>query len=516
MDIKLLIVKAITLIYQESHLAGVQSSTTKPLIKDALEFVKVPENGVDEGLERNSIIHLRATLLGMMQSNDSQPYDKNDLLQRLRINLRGDDATYEAFVSTIIDYDDQEKLLKIVARGKRELKSFVSKEKAKEVFKRASHKMVFNSNDIGDLDAFLKNTMAQLAEIDAGHNDTKTDPAFVGTIDFGSKESVTAAFAEMKAALSSEGTIKMPWQKANEMLGENDGIRRGETHLWNALPHNYKSGLLMDIFISGCIFNNPFLFDTTKKPALVLFSTEDDLPLIIKKIYVILKQRELNYEVPVLIKKVSEEEATDYVMTELTKTGWNVFIHRVKPSLFTVHKYISTMEDYKANGFEVAMVVCDYLAMFSKEGRRAENKGDDIQDLFRSTREYNAANRIAFVTAHQLSTDVKALKRINPDTYLLDLPGKGYYEGCRKIDTEVDFEGYINKRTVVNGTYLELLWGKHRGVVPGEDKKYFVLKFLESPLYGIAYDFDREDSSFKVVGGKPNTEGGGKEWFDIE
>ena len=165
MDIKLLIVKAITLIYQESHLTGVQSSTTKPLIKDALEFVKVPENGVDEGLERNSIIHLRATLLGMMQSNDSQPYDKNDLLQRLRINLRGDDATYEAFVSTIIDYDDQEKLLKIVARGKRELKSFVSKEKAKEVFKRASHKMVFNSNDIGDLDAFLKSTMAQLAEI---------------------------------------------------------------------------------------------------------------------------------------------------------------------------------------------------------------------------------------------------------------------------------------------------------------------------------------------------------------
>lgn len=145
-----------------------------------------------------------------------------------------------------------------------------------------------------------------------------------------------------------------------------------------------------------------------------------------------------------------------------------------------------------------------------------DNKGDDIQDLFRRQREYNSANRIGFETAHQLSTDVKALKRINPDNYLAELPGKGYYEGCRKIDTEVDFEGYLNKRTVNNGTYLEVLWGKHRGIVPNETEKYFVLKFLDAPMYGIAYDFDGVDSSYKIVGGKSNTNGGGKEWFDLE
>lgn len=514
MDIKLLIVKAITLIYQESQLGDVRDSTTKPIIRRAMEFVKVPENGVDEGLERNSIVHLRSTLMWMLQSPDSQPYDRNDLLQRLRINLGGDEGTYDAFYQALKEYDDKDKLAELVRHSKRELQSFVSKEKAKDILRKASHKMAFKPNDIGDLDSFLKMTIGELAEVDAATHDHKTDPAFVGSIDFSCKDSVDSALQEMQAALSTEGVIKMPWQKSNEMFGENDGIRRGETHLWNALPHNYKSGLLMDVFIGACIFNDPFLFNKELKPALVLFSTEDDLPLIVKKIYQILKQRETG--LPVLIKTIPLEEARDYVMAELTRRGWNVFIHRVKPSMFTVTKYIATMEDYKARGFEVALVVCDYLAMFSKEGRRMENKGDDIQDLFRSTREYNAANRVAFVTAHQLSTDVKALKRINPDTYLLDLPGKGYYEGCRKIDTEVDFEGYINKRTVVNGTYLEILWGKHRGVVPGENNKYFVLKFLEPPLYGIDYDFDKEDSSFKIVGGKANSEGGGKEWFDIE
>jgi hypothetical protein len=514
MDIKLLIVKSITLLYQESHLEGINDSLAKPVVRKALEFIKVPENGADEGIERNSIVHLRTTLLWMIQCPDSQPYDKNELLQRLRINLGGDDGTYDAFIQSIKDYIDNDTLGVIVRRSMRDLQSFLSKEKAKDILKKASHKMAFKPNDIGDLDSFIKMTIGDLAEIDVCGTDVKADPAFIGSIDFQSVESVDTALQEMQSALSDKGTIKMPWLKSNSMLGENYGVRRGETHLWNALPHNYKSGWLMDIFIGACIFNDPFLFDTAKKPALVLISTEDDLSPIIKKIFVILKQRELG--IPILAKQINIVEARDYVMSQLTAKGWNVFIHRVKPSMFGINKYISLMEDYKSRGFEVAMVVCDYLAMFSKEGCRTDNKGDDIQDLFRRQREYNSANRIAFETAHQLSTDVKALKRINPDNYLQELPGKGFYEGCRKIDTEVDFEGYLNKRIVNNGTYLEVLWGKHRGIVPNETDKYFVLKFLEAPMYGIAYDFDGVDTSYKIVGGKANSEGGGKEWFDIE
>jgi hypothetical protein len=514
MDIKLLIVKSITLLYQESHLEGLNDSLAKPVVKKALEFIKIPENSVDEGLERNSIVHLRTTLLWMLQCPDSQPYDKNELLQRLRINLNGDDGTYDAFIQSIKDYVEQESLSVVVRRSMRDLQSFLSKEKAKDILKKASHKMAFRPNEIPDLDSFIKMTIGDLAEIDVCGTDVKSDPAFVGSIDFQSTESVGNAFQDMESTLSDKGVIKMPWLKSNTLFGENAGIRRGETHLWNALPHNYKSGWLMDVFIGACIFNDPFVFVEGKKPAVVLISTEDDLPLIIKKIYVILKQRELG--IPILIKQINIDDARDYVMAELTARGWNVFIHRVKPSMFGINKYVSLMEDYKVRGYEVALCVCDYLAMFSKEGCRMDNKGDDIQDLFRRQREYNAGDKIAFVTAHQLSTDVKGLKRINPDNYLQELPGKGYYEGCRKIDTEVDFEGYLNKRIVNTGTFLEVLWGKHRGVVPNETDKYFVLKFHDAPMYGIDYDYDKTDSSFKVVGGKSNAEGGGKEWFDID
>ena len=522
MDIKLFLVKSITLMYQESQLTAIEqgkSNTVKPLIEESLKYIRLPDSEADDGLERNVLVHLRTTLFYLLQQPANEQIDQIDLLQRLKLNLRGDDSTYTALTTSIIEYgeSDVEKLRRAIQTGKRNLQGFTSKEKAKQVLRQAHKKISFNSSSITDLDDFVKETMSELSGIDMGATDARSDPAFVGSVDFNDRGSVHKAFAEMKAVLSTAGVIRMPWKAMNDMFSDNQGVRRGETHLWNALPHNYKSGLLTDAFLGASLFNKPFLFDEKKKPAIVLFSTEDDLSIIMQKFYRILKQRETNYTAAIITRTIPEDEMTDYVMTTLRATGWNVFVHRVRPSMFTVHKYISTMEQYKADGYEVAMVVCDYLAMFSKAGRRAENKGDDIQDLFRATREYNAAELIAFITAHQLSTDAKREKRVNPDNFLQQLPGKGYYEGCSKIDTEVDFEGYTNKRTVVNGAFQEFLWGKHRGVVPDESKKYFVLKYLPAPLYGIQYDVDLEENlSYKVVGGKPNSEGGGREWFDLD
>lgn len=521
MDTKLFLVKAITLIYQESQLfahEGAKRSLLKPVIEESMKYIKLPDGEADEGIERNTLVNLKTTLLYLLTKTEEGAVDQIDLLQRLKLNLRGDNDTYSALTTSIIEYDVEkaDKLRRTISTGRRELSNFAAKERTKLILRQASQKINFRPKEVQDLKEFIQSTMSELDALEHGDADAKTDPAFVGSVDFQDKSTVIKAFAEMKSVLSTAGVISSPWKAMNGMYGDNEGIRRGETHLWNALPHNYKSGLLMDLFLGGVLFNKPFLFDANKKPAMVLFSTEDDLSIIMKKMYTILRQRETNYEVYISSKDITEEYATDYVMDIFEKSGWNVFVHRVKPSLFTVNKYIETMERYKSDGYEVAMVVCDYLAMFNKSGRRAENKGDDIQDLFRSTREYNAAELIAFVTAHQLSTDAKREKRVNPTGFLSTLPGKGYYEGCAKIDTEVDFEGYTNKQTVQNGSFQEFLWGKHRGVVPDETKKYFVLKYAEAPLYGLEYDIDKEVSlSYKVVGGRPNSMGGGREWFDL-
>jgi len=514
MDIKLLLAKSITLLFQTSQIDATGDLAARDLIKEAFEYIKLPDSVADDGIERNSIIHLRSTLLWMLATNESQAYDKNDLLQRVRLNVGSDDKLYSAFVQGIVVHENTDTCLKSVNRIKKDLKKFVAQEKVKKIFKAAHHEASFKSTGIDDWTVFVSNAMNQLGQIDVG-SDVKADPAFVMSVDFSLRESVSAAFKEMEDSLSDEGSIRMPFQGGNRMMGDRMAMRRGEFHLYNALPGNYKSGWLMDILIGACLFNDPYCFDPSKQAAAVLFSTEDDVPLIIQKIFVIIKQIETG--LPVLVKKFTNDYMTDYVMEKLQARGWKVFIHRVIGSRFTFHKYIATLEDYKARGFELALVICDYLHMFSKEGCRRDSTGDDVQDLFRRIREYTAPNRILHCTAHQLSTAVKDLKRENPNNYIKDLPGKGYYESCKRLDTEVDFEAYLNKAVTPQGTFQELVWGKHRKVGATLEKhKYVVFKYHEPPMYGLIYDIDGDDQSLTAVGGKPLSEGGGRSWQDLE
>src|SRR5690606_38488340 len=109
----------------------------------------------------------------------------------------------------------------------------------------------------------------------------------------------------------------------------------------------------------------------------------------------------------------------------------------------------------------------------------------------------------------------KEEKRMNPTKFIRDMPGGGYYQGCKMLETEVDWQIYVNKQIVNNGTYLEHVWGKHRGVVEPtpEAHKYFVMRYFDDGMYGLPYDVHLdEDLSYKVVGGRPNSQGGGTTW----
>jgi len=515
MDIKLFLVKSVSLLYLESQIAGYASGNAR-LIRELLTDIKLPENIGEIGEGRNVLSNLRTTVLWMLNNGDSQGYDPDSLLQRLRLNAQHDDVTFKSFEKTIRKYPDETVIRKHINDISKELRRYKNRDKLHEIIKKASYMISFREAEVEDWDGFILQTAQDLLSVDM-ENDERIDPAFITSVNFNDRESVINAFTNMNQSLSREGIIHFPFKALNKMMGVQDGARRGEFGLVNALPGNNKSGTLLDMMIGTCIFNDPFLFDKTKKPLVLLYSTEDDVPIIIQKIYVILKQLELGLGVS--IKGLCPEAATDYVMAKLQARGWFVEIHRIKGSSFNYAKYIKHLEAYKAKGYEVCASFVDYLAMYAKDGCASGSTGDDLQDLYKRVREYTAPERILQVTAHQLSTQAKEEKRMNPTKFIRDMPGGGYYQGCKKLDTEVDWEFYVNKQVVNDGAYLEYLWGKHRGIVEPtpEAHKYFVLKFNDQPMYGLRYDFDLdEDLSYKIVGGKPNHAGGGMQWNDID
>lgn len=515
MDVKLFLVKSVSLLYLESQIEGYSSGNPK-MIRDILSQIKLPETIGELGDGRNTLANLRTTVLWMLNEGASQRYDADSLLQRLRLNTQHDDNTYKAFEKIIRRYPDESVIRKYINDISREIRRYKSRDKLHDIIKKASYTLSFREAEVEDWDTFVLQTAQDLLSVDM-ETEERVDPAFITSVDFSCAESVAAAFEDMNKSLSTEGIIKFPFKGLNRMMGVQGGARRGEFGLVNALPHNNKSGTLLDLFIGTCIYNDPFLFDPSKKPLVLFYSTEDDVPIIIQKIYVILKQLELGHAVSV--KGLNPIEATEYVMSKLRARGWEVELHRIKGSEFTYAKYIRHLEQYKAKGYEVCVSIIDYLAMYSKDGCVQGATGDDLQDLYKRVREYTSAEKILQITAHQLSTQAKEEKRVEPTKFIRILPGGGYYQGCKKLDTEVDWEFYVNKQTVNDGAYLEYLWGKHRGVVEPtpEAHKYFVMRFSDHPMYGIRYDFDLdEDLSYKVVGGKPNSAGGGLHWNDID
>jgi hypothetical protein len=166
----------------------------------------------------------------------------------------------------------------------------------------------------------------------------------------------------------------------------------------------------------------------------------------------------------------------------------------------------------EASGYEIHLIFIDYLNMMSKLGCQQGPAGTDIRDLFRRARNFLSKRGIACITPHQLSTEAKMLLRLGAENFVQEIANKGYYDSCRTIDQEVDFEIYQHIVKVGDESYLTLQRGKHRTpfITPEKDL-YTILKFEQ--IGGILDDINSRDLSRRYVGGTAVADGGDKPWY---
>ena len=102
MDIKILVAKACTLLYQESRLAS-KVENSADLVRTVLDTVQVSEVGLGLNTEREVITALKSTLLEMCDNGIEHEYDRDELLQRLRVDTSSNDKLYDALCQGIND-----------------------------------------------------------------------------------------------------------------------------------------------------------------------------------------------------------------------------------------------------------------------------------------------------------------------------------------------------------------------------------------------------------------------------
>ena len=304
----------------------------------------------------------------------------------------------------------------------------------------------------------------------------------VGVVDeIDIKDHATMEDALNKVKLQSDGSgrLKTGWKELNDML--NGGFIRGETVLTSALQHNYKSGFLRSIFAQVCMLNKPVMTNELKKPLNVFISFEDNTDVITEFFYKYLYYNDNPNVTAIDLTNIDNTEICSYITDKLTSTGYDVKILRVNPSEWSYRDIFTKIMEYESNGYEVHMVVIDYLSKLPTTGCDTTGPmGTAMRDMLTRCRDYFSSKNILFITTHQLSTEAKQLVRngIKPDDLVKEIANKGYYEGCKQLDQVVDLELHQHIAKTRDGYYLTVSRGKRRypEIIPDE-KRYFKLKF---------------------------------------
>ncbi len=514
MDTKLLLVKSVTLLYLESKLPN-KSVTSSDIITQLISLIKTTETtivGIDYG--KDPIMALRETLRWMAANPVDTTYDKSELLQRIRVNIGDDDALYAAIVDGIDNDIDGDFLQKRIHSYRNQLRGYLETIRARDHVKKAYMKMHYNTNEIVDFGAYIKDLRQDLLAFEENPDDAgREHRGLVSEINFRDLSSIKREFGAMKDEISSNGALRFGLQGFNRMLGSARGGRRGELMVVGALQHNYKSGFALDLLRHAAMYNTPYMFNRERKPLLLRISLENPARNDIMHLYKSIVEQDTG--LPVDLENLDVDEASFYVKAVMEKNGYEVILRHYDPSDFTYHDLFELIEKYEADGYEIHMLNIDYLNLMNKRGCEGGPMGADTRSLFRRVRNFiNSKDRRIFtITPHQLSTDAKIMTRAGVTNFVKEIANKGYYDSCRTLDQEVDLEIYLHKEVINGEAYLTIQRGKHRGlpiITPANDL-YCVYKF--EAVGNIVDDYLRDDMSRRMVGGGTAIQGFEAPWY---
>lgn len=497
MDNKLLLTNGIVLLYRESQFADPVDNSAD-LVKQIIDYVGVPETPVGVVGGQDVVASLRKLALAMTYNPPQHKYEISELLLNIRISCSDDDRLCEALTEGVTSELNESALRRICVNLRQQLRGYIDYKKVTEITTRAANKLRFESDKIPDLRLFIAQVTAELEPYQSIGNDN--DPAVVDDIDFSNPESVEEMYADLQAQETGQKIMKLGSQGLNRMF--QGGWRRGEAILLSALQHNYKTGFGLMTLKQIALYNNAheLLNDKTKKPLILRISFEDAAKNNMQFLYQSLYENENLVPAPDYA-GLNPKEVGKYVTERLKANGWEIIIKRVDPTNWTYREIQNEVLKLEADGYEIILCQLDYLALVPTTGCVQGPHGVDKRDLLRRTRNFMARHDITLFTPHQMSTEAKQLVRDGrADTLVQEVAGKGYYEGSRQLDQEVDLEIHIHIVKINGKSYLCVQRGKHRVIKQTPDKDlYCVLPF--DPVGGIRDDINGPEITQRKPGG---------------
>lgn len=491
---KHLLVNCVTLLCLENR-DGVNTSTSKELVRELLEALPIPESAIDHDHGRQTFLELRQTVIWLNSRAETEFPTDQEVLQAVQVACKEQTWLFEAIMNPLLEnYESTKDIIKIIQNFRSTIHKYLNDEKIRGVVKETSHRLMFKKDILEPLDEVRE--LVERLEPFLSERSKLAHPSLTGSMDFSEPESIAKEFDNVKTLMSTDGALRTGWKAINRMLGKVGAIKRGELALVGGLQHSFKSGFMLSLFVHFALFNKPVLRDKTKTPLLVFFTFENEITDNLLWIYKYIVENETGK--PVIESEINADEAAKFVGERLRANGFEVKMLRFDPTEFTAAGFIGILDGFIADGYEIIGLLIDYLNMLSKSGIEAKVHGDDIRLLFRRIRNYCSPRGIACVSPHQLSSDALQLTRENVEDFVKTVANKGYYDGCKRLGQEPDIEILIHKIVVNGASFLTVNRGKHRNAVTPVADQYTVLPFKDVGTipYDVESDYDISEETF--------------------
>lgn len=512
MDIKSILANAATMLFLAGCSGEHVLNNYTPTI-DTVMQVCIPTEGQQLDFAKNPVTGLR-DVINWQLNNTS--YDKDLFLQQVKLKLGQDETTFNAIKMGInADFTDELKTVNKIRLLKSSIDANVNK------FKFTKHldvlRFKLHSAPVGSEEERKLIDELQLGiEKIRGNGVGGAKKNLVREIDLSNSQSIDDGFDDAMEVYSTAGILGFGLQGFNDLFGDHQGIRRGETVVISALQHKWKSGALFTTAIQAAYFNAPTYLklpepkegQEDKRKALILHITlENDALGELLFMYKYIREQ-LTGEATSITNLTKEERvaARQYVMDFFKNQGFEFKICQYSAGDYDYAQLFNTIESYEELGYEIHMVTLDYMGKMSTRGCVEGPHGKNIQDLYQRIQNFMLRKKIAFLTAHQMSTEAKALERNGEEILVKAVCELGYYAGCRTVDNEVDMEIYQHKVIIGGKHYLMWQRGKHRkpGNPTEEAMKFCVYQM--HPVATIPWDRDREPTYTRRLPGYGNND----------
>lgn len=308
-------------------------------------------------------------------------------------------------------------------------------------------------------------------------------------VDFRNKDSIMRQVTIYNEKVSSGNVIKTGLKGINEFFGPIGGLVGGQSLIFVAGPHQYKSGILLSMAIWAAKYNDIVPKNPKKKPLIYFPTLENTCNENVHKLFEKLYVDEHKVNPP----KLTNEEESDYIYKFFESRNIHFGMEKWAAGVFTVTDFKQRIKAFQEMGYEVKLCILDYLAEMSKDIAAARDQ--QMKYLLVSMCDFCKEEEIALVTAHALNRSYMNLPETTNAVRKFDLQHIADGPDVARVPDMVIYMNLeYNDMTKVR--YLTMALGKNRLYYKlPERKKYVAYPFINEVI-GIEDDVLSKDVGY--------------------